>query len=160
MPSTDDLHGLPMEQLVELIRTRYHSPLREELRRLEELAERVNRAHGEEDASLARLQEAVGTLKSVLEPQLEKKEQVFFPMVLRGRGYDARIAIDRMQDEQERMTDLLSDIRTLTHDFTLPSGACRNWTALWNGLSELDRQLHEYVQLESEELFPRAMDEG
>jgi regulator of cell morphogenesis and NO signaling len=46
-------------------------------------------------------------------------------------------------------------IRQLTRDLTLPVGACRKWTALYDGLGTFIEDLEEHMRLENDVLFPR-----
>ena len=48
-------------------------------------------------------------------------------------------------------------LRTLTRDFAPPEGACNTFRALFAGLEELERDLHEHVHIENNILFPRAL---
>ncbi|PKP84643.1 MAG: hypothetical protein CVT80_06970, partial [Alphaproteobacteria bacterium HGW-Alphaproteobacteria-2] len=49
----------------------------------------------------------------------------------------------------------VAEIRRLTHDLTLPEGACRTWTALYEGLAEFITDLNAHIRLENEVLFPQ-----
>ncbi|HJM11436.1 MAG TPA: hemerythrin domain-containing protein, partial [Candidatus Marinimicrobia bacterium] len=51
----------------------------------------------------------------------------------------------------------LQKIRELTDNFTVPEGACNTWRALWHGLENLEKDLHQHIHLENNIFFPRAL---
>ena len=65
-----------------------------------------------------------------------------------------------MHVEHEEVGALLRQIRALTDDFTAPDGACGTWRALWQGLADLEADLHEHIHLENNILFPKALHDG
>ena len=46
-------------------------------------------------------------------------------------------------------------LEALTHDFTLPDGACRSWQALYAAARKLADDLVEHIHTENNMLFPR-----
>ena len=150
--------AVPLGELVDHLLVRYHEPLDAELPRLGQLWEKVCRVHGETDptmfAELGRLWQA---LRDDLEPHMAKEEQILFPWIRRGQGASADGPIAVMEEEHERVGEILTEIRAITHDYQLPPGACRSYTALWQGLEALEADLHEHIHLENHVLFPRAL---
>lgn len=149
----------PVGDLIDYILNRYHAGLREELPRLESMARKVARVHGEKDPErLQRLVQAVLELKAELELHMLKEEQILFPMIREGEGTGADGPIAVMMREHETAGELLQLIRVLTNDYTVPAEACNTWRALWLGLEALEADLHEHIHLENNILFPRALD--
>ncbi|MDA1193900.1 MAG: iron-sulfur cluster repair di-iron protein [Planctomycetota bacterium] len=159
--TNDDVAGwgdAPLDALIEHILRVYHRPLDEELPRLEAMAQKVHRVHGEKDPErLGGLSAAVSALKAELEPHMMKEEQILFPMILAGQGAMAGGPVHVMEIEHEEAGALLRTIRELTNDFEVPAAACNTWRALWHGLADLERSLHEHIHLENNILFPRAL---
>ncbi len=152
----------PIPQLIDYILRVYHRPFDEEFPRLHALATKVARVHGDKPAG-AKLEEieAVYTnLMNELVPHFEKEEQILFPMILRGQGAMAVGPIHVMRMEHESAGEALRRLRTLTGDYQVPEEACGSWRALWNGLEDLERSLHEHIHLENNVLFPRVLEEG
>jgi regulator of cell morphogenesis and NO signaling len=148
----------PVEELITHILKTYHRPLDEDLPRLEQLARKVAARHGDKaPETLPALLETFLALKAELEPHMRKEEQVLFPMILAGRGPQTGGPVACMQAEHDHAGALLLRLRTLTSDYALPAQACRSWTALWEGLEALERELHEHIHLENNVLFPRAL---
>lgn len=148
----------PLGALLDHILSAYHEPLKEELPRLEAMARKVNRVHGEKDPE--RLQGLLDTylaLKADLDPHLVKEEQILFPMIRGGQGAMAAGPIEVMEHEHETVGAMLRRIRELADDYVVPEAACNTWRALWVGLADLERALHEHIHLENNVLHPRAL---
>ena len=142
-------------EMTTYIETRYHQTHRAQLPDLAALALKVERVHGDRpDAPVglgALLQRLIGTL----EVHMKKEELILFPAIRRGGGpgIENPIAVMRA-DHDDHQTEVV-EIRRLTHDLTLPEGACRSWTALYDGLGEFLRDLDTHIRLENDVLFPR-----
>jgi len=149
----------PLSDLIEHILITYHRPLAEELPRLEEMARKVVRVHGNKDPEMfAELLSVYRGLKAELEQHMTKEEQVLFPMIKEGHGDMAVAPISVMEAEHLSAGNALRRLRELTHDYELPGGACNTWRALWHGLAALEASLHEHIHLENNILFPRALE--
>lgn len=148
----------PLDVVIDHILSAYHEPLKEELPRLEAMARKVNRVHGEKDPErLQGLLDAFLSLKADLDQHLPKEEQILFPMIRSGQGALAAGPIQVMEHEHETVGDTLRRLRELTNDYTVPAEACNTWRALWMGLADLERALHEHIHLENNVLHPRAL---
>ncbi|GMU67180.1 MAG: iron-sulfur cluster repair di-iron protein [Acidobacteriota bacterium] len=149
-------HEAPLAELVVHIVERYHDPLREELPRLEAMARRVFRVHGDKDPErLGALLESFLRLKSELDQHLHEEEESLFPSLLNAAaGQPSQVG--SFVDDHTRVGQELHQIRELTDGFRVPEGACNTWNALWHGLAALEADLHEHIHLENNVLFPRA----
>jgi regulator of cell morphogenesis and NO signaling len=63
-----------------------------------------------------------------------------------------------MTQEHDAAGTLLSEIRTLSGNFTTPPGACPTFRAFYDGLKEFEHDLHQHIHLENNILFPRAIE--
>ncbi|QQR74082.1 MAG: iron-sulfur cluster repair di-iron protein [Holophagales bacterium] len=146
----------PLAELVAHIVERYHEPLREELPRLESMARKVFRVHGDKDPErLGALLESFLRLKGELDQHLTEEEQSLFPALLRAAS-DGTSDVQAFVDDHTRVGQELHRIRELTDEFRVPAGACNTWNALWHGLAALETDLHEHIHLENNVLFRRA----
>jgi regulator of cell morphogenesis and NO signaling len=154
-----------LTELADHIVATYHDRLREELPRLEDLAGRVRRAHGAKAPRLlGRLEAIVLELSTDLHAHMRKEELVLFPAI---RAIDAKEFVPRaipisapivaMEQEHESAGALLAELRTITNGFTLPDWACVTVRALYDGLAELERDMHVHVHLENNVLFPGTL---
>lgn len=145
----------PLDELVRHLLSAYHAPLREELPRLEAMARKVARVHGDrEPVRLPALLAAYLALQSDLAQHLDREESELFPLILE-RGAEAGGAVASFHDDHTGVGRLLVEIRDLTDDFQTPDGACNTWIALWRGLEALETELHHHIHLENNVLFPR-----
>ena len=153
----------PLRALTEHIVSTYHERLREELPRLETMATRVARVHGPKaPAVLDRIESVVHELSADLTAHMRKEEAVLFPAIRAledGRGTTCPVAQAArvMETEHDRAGELLADLRKTTKSYTPPDWACATARALYQGLAELESEMHVHVHLENNILFPRAL---
>lgn len=150
----------PLAALLDHIVARYHRPLDEDLPRLEQLARKVARVHGEHHPELKPLLAVYLELARDLEPHMMKEEQVLFPAIRAGNGGGVQDPIAVMRMEHEDVGALLAQIHELTGGFEVPDDACASFRALWQGLAGLEQSLHEHIHLENNILFSRALRGG
>jgi regulator of cell morphogenesis and NO signaling len=157
--SLENWKNAPLPDLIKHIVSAYHEPLREELPRLEFMARKVLRVHGDKMPEvLPDLVSTVLSLRADLEDHMVTEEQVLFPMILDGSDPAARTPINQLEEEHAAAGDALRHLRELTSDYQPPEGACNTWRALWFGLAELEVAMHKHIHLENNILFPRWMD--
>lgn len=144
------------QELVEHIIAAYHEPLREELPRLESMARKVARVHGEKQpGTLDELSRVVTELRGELERHMQEEERDLFPGIAdHGVGEETRL--ESLEHDHSEAGAALERVRRLTDDYRLPAEACATWAGLWLGLEELERTMHEHIHLENNILFPRA----
>ena len=152
----------PLSALTEHIVTAYHQPLREEVPRLQAMATRVARVHGDKAPYLARIEAIVAELSTDLLAHMSKEELVLFPAIRASEvngGQPSRIAapIAVMEHEHDHAGALLAELRSLTDGYQVPEWGCATVRALYHGLAELEASMHVHVHLENNLLFPRAL---
>jgi regulator of cell morphogenesis and NO signaling len=148
----------PLGDLIDHILSVYHEGLREELPRLEGMLRKVRRVHGHIDPDMFdKLLETYLGLKEELDAHMLKEEQILFPMIRSGHGHAAQGPVSVMEHEHESAGAALKRMRVLTGEYSVPDYACNTWRALWVGLEDLERALHEHIHLENNILFPRAL---
>jgi regulator of cell morphogenesis and NO signaling len=147
----------PLDELIDHILSAYHVPLKEELPRLEEMMRKVHRVHGSKDQErFDALLRAVVAIKADIDDHLPKEEEILFPAIKAGQGPLATAPMHVMEMDHETLGGMLRKVRELTGDYKVPEGACNTWRALWVGLEDLERSLHEHIHLENNILHPRA----
>ena len=148
----------PLDELIDHILAVYHEPLKEELPRLQQMAERVEYVHGEKmPLVLPEIAKVVIALRAELEQHMQKEEQILFPLVKQGEKVMIDCPIKVMEQEHESADAALQRLRELTNNYQVPVGACNTWSALWHGLAALEQDLHQHIHLENNILFPRAL---
>ena len=158
-----DWNTAPLHDLIEHIVATYHEPLREEMPRLEAMAVRVARVHGQKAPRLLdRIEHIVGELSADLTEHMRKEELVLFPAIRDiEKGASSRVPLDApirvMEWEHDRAGELLAELRSLTDGYVPPEWACATARALYQGLAELEASMHVHVHLENNILFPRTL---
>jgi regulator of cell morphogenesis and NO signaling len=161
----------PLGTLIDHILAHYHVDLKNELPRLQALAEKVATVHGAHHPdTLPVLHDTFRSLKAELDSHMEKEEHVLFPYVreletaARGLRPSFTIplglaggAIGVMEREHDVAGLALKTIRRLTDGFSPPDDACGSFRALYAGLEIFEADLHRHIHLENNILFPRAM---
>lgn len=144
------------ERLIGHILQRYHDMHREQLPELIRLAARVEQVHGSRPECPNGLTELLIAMQQELESHMQKEEQILFPMLSRGHGVRAGGPIAVMRMEHDQHGEALQRLMDLTHDITLPQGACTTWRALYLGLRTFREDLMEHIHLENNILFENA----
>lgn len=160
-----------MTELVNHIKRTHHSYMKQELPRLDRLLARVQDAHSEKHAQmLGRVRQVFAGLKMEIEMHLMKEEQVLFPYLRQVEAYrdgegaapqlhcvSVRNPVTQMKQEHENAAHALERMREITRDYDLPEDACESFRALYEGLEELEDDLHQHIHLENNILFPAAL---
>lgn len=136
---------------------RYHEDLRVRMPELCLLAEKVEKAHAGAKELPPGLALLLNEMMNELFSHMDKEEQVLFPLIERGQLNFVKAPINRMEFEHEQHGENLQRLRTLTNNFTPPENACVTWKALYQGLSALEGELMDHINLENNVLFPRAL---
>lgn len=149
----------PLADVIAEIVNRHHAFIRTETPRLQALAAKVAKRHGAAHPELAYIEEAFTTLANELSTHMFEEERTVFPSIESVNG-DALPpdAIATMVAEHEDAGELLAKMRDLSNNFQLPEGACNSFRALYQGLEEFERDLHQHVHLENNILFARAIE--
>ena len=140
----------------------YHEPLREELPRLEAMADKVASVHGGGAPYLSRVNAIVRELSAELRSHMQKEEVVLFPAIeaLEQRTQAVmplNAPITVMEDEHEHAGAMLAELRAITKNYEMPEWGCGTFQALYRGLDELESTMHVHIHLENNILFPRTL---
>ncbi|UTP38453.1 hemerythrin domain-containing protein [Phenylobacterium sp. LH3H17] len=144
--------------LIAHILERYHETHRRDFPEAMALARKVEAAHAAEPECPRGLHDLLAVMFDDLESHQQREEQVLFPLILAGGSPMVRFPIARMMAEHLDVHEQLIRLRTLTHDFANPLGACDSWRALTRICRKLDADLREHMRLENEELFAPLLD--
>ena len=167
-----DWYAEPLGLLVDHIVQTHHAYLNQALPRLRHLLATVLKAHQAHHGSM--LQEAwrlFSSLDDELRSHLMKEERILFPYIVAieaaaRKGVTPSPAscgsvgnpIRQMEHEHDSAGRVLEALRQTTADYTLPADACPTFAALYDGLLQLEADLHQHIHLENNILFPRAQE--
>lgn len=157
---------MTMTELADHIQNTHHAYLREELPRLQQMANRVATVHGKHDARLVDVASVLNSFVDELASHMMKEEQILFPMIRHLDRTSGPISfhcgslanpIRMMEYEHESAGNGLERMRALTDDYTPPDWACNTYRATLAGLAQLEADMHVHVHKENNVLFPRAV---
>ena len=157
--------------LIAHIVEKHHSFVRRETPRLESLLAKVVSKHGPAHAELGQIQELFSATGQELATHMLKEEHILFPYIEKmeaagGQREDfpgacfgsVQAPIANMIADHEDAGALLSRMRQLSGGYVAPEGACPSYQALYRGLDDFERDLHQHIHLENNILFPRAIE--
>lgn len=172
-PAEDERHWMTssLAELSAYIVGQHHTYAKRELPRLAALAAKVQTRHGKVRPELHKVRELVDAMSSEMCTHMLKEEQVLFPRLkVVEEAAHAGVApppaffgalinpIRHMLSDHDDTGVLLKSLRSLTQGYRLPEGACMNYQALYQGLEELEKDVHQHIHLENNILFPRALE--
>lgn len=170
-----DWAKVTLGEVIDEVVDKHHAYVRNEIPRLNHLAEKVSSKHGPNHPELMQVRELWTALADELSMHMMKEEQVLFPYIIRmeeavlqGQPVlppmfgTVQNPIRMMMSEHDSAGDLLRKMHEATGDFAVPADACGSYRALYTGLLEFEADLHQHIHLENNILFPRsiAMEEG
>jgi len=161
---------LSLGRLVQHIVRVHHQCVRQELPRLAELARKLAAKRGDRAPELHTVADLIEKLHEEMHAHIQKEEQVLFPFISQMNqesivAYPSAHAcftsvvhpIFKMEQEHESAENIVAELICLTNHFEPPSWACATHIALFSGLREFESDLKQHVHLESDVLFPRAI---
>jgi regulator of cell morphogenesis and NO signaling len=156
-------------KLISYIVLKHHSFTRQELERIENLLLKVCSVHGVRHPELINIQATFSSLKEELIPHMYKEENVLFPYINRmEEAMSKKLSFNLppfgtvhnplrvMMYEHDRAGELLSKIRELSGNYSVPEDGCISFKTLYQALEGLELDLHQHIHLENNILFPRA----
>ena len=163
MPFTD----MTETQLVNHILTTHHYYVKKMMPVIAGHLEKVANKHGDSFPFMVRIQELFGIIHKEMDAHMKKEERILFPRILeieknsrREKMFPADYIsgpIAMMEHEHENAGDILFEIRSLTNQYTVLSGACTTFRLSLSELKEFEDDLHMHVHLENNILFPKAL---
>jgi regulator of cell morphogenesis and NO signaling len=167
---TVDLQKATANELIGYILDKHHVFTKEEMARLEPLADKVVGAHGANHSELLALRDLMRQLFEDLRPHMFKEEQLLFPFIIalenaREQNRPAPFApfgtvnnpVRMMLAEHDTAGDLLREMRKVSSDYALPADACISFKTFYEALEAFEQDLHQHIHLENNLLFPKAI---
>ncbi len=166
----DWLQEESVDAIIDHILDIYHVPLKPELTRLGNLMNKVATHHGPRHLELKQMQPIAVALFDELQMHLVKEETILFPYMrdIYAKWMDDSVPdpeahcgsvanpIRVMEQEHEHAGDALKALRELSNDYTVPEDGCNSYKALYQGLDQLEHDLHRHIHLENYVLHPLA----
>lgn len=149
--------------LIEYIVNKHHEYLRENLPELNNLVEKIFRAHGARHGEeLAKVKKLFAELSVELLQHIDKEEQLVFPLIIKydqvpsADVYNAasRIILE-LEEEHVKAGDILKDLRKATSQYAVPKDGCTTFAITYRKLKELESDIFSHIHLENNVLIPR-----
>ncbi len=158
------------DSLAQYIVNTHHSYVRSAILQITEHLEKVINAHGDKYVYLTELQNAFNFIAEDLTNHMMKEERVLFPLIhylsetkkfnerpKTGGFGTIKNPIRMMETEHAAAGDVLSKMRGLTDNYSLPQDACTTFKVTYEELREFESDLHKHIHLENNILFPKAI---
>jgi len=149
----------------------HHNYVRESIPFLTEISQKVARVHGDRHPELRKVAEVFAAVAKDLSLHITKEESILFPYIkemvaAKKAGSSLPVSmfggvvnpINVMEMEHEGAGEDLSELRSLTNNYELPEDACTSYKILFQKLEEFESDLFQHVHLESNILFPKALE--
>lgn len=166
-----NLSKLKLTDVIDYIVSKHHVFTKNEIQRLDALITKVCDAHSEKHPEILKLNILFQHLCEDLIPHLMKEEQVLFPYIYKlDEALEKSSSPQRppfgtvnnpvrmMMMEHDKAGDILLKMRHTTNNYLIPADVCNSFRALYYGLEEFERDLHQHIHLENNILFPRAIE--
>jgi regulator of cell morphogenesis and NO signaling len=168
--ATVDFQRLSVAELVQYILDKHHVYTRDEMQRLEALADKVVAAHGTNHAELLGVRDLLAQMFAELKGHMFKEEQILFPFIVEleqsvSQQRPVPFApfgtvnnpISMMMSEHDNVGEILRDLRKLSSDYQTPEDACMSYKTFYEALEAFELDLHQHIHLENNLLFPKAV---
>lgn len=161
-----DADAMSLTELADHIEQTHHAYLRAELPRLGAMTQKVFEVHGDADPRLGEVRRAFMGLHQELSSHMMKEEQILFPMIRQLETatnvpafHCGSIAnpIRQMESEHDMAGAALAAMEHATDGYQPPDWACNTYRAMLDGLTQLQRDLHQHIHKENNVLFPKAI---
>ncbi len=158
--------AMALAELCDHIQQTHHAYLLEELPRLDFMTRKVAAVHGEHEPRLLELRQTFEIFNGEMTTHTKEEDEIIFPAIRQleaatnGRPAASphlRTTLTRLEREHDSAGAALEQFRTLTDNFTPPEWACNTFRALYDGLAQLEKNMHQHVHKENNVLFPRAL---
>ena len=165
-----DFNNIKLYQLAEYIVYTHHSYIKKEMPQILSYLEKVSTKHGKRYNELYKISELFVDLSNELTHHMHSEETILFPRIkqLEQNGFEPipfdithyqylELPIIDMEDDDEDADITMAKIKRLTNNYTPPADACTTFKLLYSSLHAFEIDLHQYVHLENNILFPKAL---
>ena len=148
-----DWTAVSAAELIQHIVSVHHDYLWREMPQLSALATKVARVHGANHPELKEIATIYQQLVAELTDHLLTEELEQFPAIADGSGW-SREAVEELIGEHDAAGELLTQLRQLSYEYTVPSDGCASYRLLYQELEALESDLHLHIHKENNILFP------
>ena len=150
-------------EIIKHITKEHHSYLKEELPEIESRVYKILRVHYEDAGQvLTEVHRLFGRLNNILELLFVKKQMSTFPNII---DYERKPSselleavlkdIEGMEKNYDEIIQILSELRKLTDDYTVPPSGCPTFDTTYEKLEGLESSILENMKLEKDIMYNR-----
>lgn len=161
-----NLDAMTLSELCDHIETVHHGYLREELPRLDFMTRKVAAVHGDHEPRLLEVRRVFETFHAEITSHTKEEDEQIFPAIRRletasgdkpAAASTLKDSLAKLESEHDSAGAALARFQALTDRYSPPEWACNTFRALYDGLAELEKNMHQHVHKENNVLFPRAL---
>lgn len=161
--------AMGLAELCDHIEFVHHGYLKEELPRLDFMTRKVAAVHGDHEPRLLEVRRVFETFNAAMTTHTQEEDETVFPAIRQleaANGDKARAAsglkatLAKLESEHDSAGAALEQFKALTDSYAPPDWACNTFRALYDGLAQLEKNMHQHVHKENNVLFPRALTIG
>lgn len=161
-----DPDTLTLTALCDHIERVHHGYLREELPRLDFMTRKVAATHGDAEPRLLDVRRVFETFSEKISAHTTEENEQVFPAIRKLEGADGNKAektfalkkeFEKLEAEHLSTGEALAQFNQLTDGYTPPEWACNTMRALYDGLRQMEKDMHQHIHEENNVLFPRAL---
>lgn len=158
--------AMGLSELCDHIERVHHDYLREELPRLDFMTRKVAAVHGADETRLLEVRAIFEAFSEKMTSHTKEEEEFVFPKIRQlenARQGKTEVAsglkdiLSRLESEHDGAGAALTRFRELTDNYTPPEWACNTFRALYDGLLQLEKNMHQHVHKENNVLFIKAL---
>jgi regulator of cell morphogenesis and NO signaling len=156
-----------VDELISYILEHHHTYIKKAIPTIKNHLQEVNAQDGQKFPNLGKVQSMFNQVTEALIAHEEREERILFPSIknifstdkqVEGKGNLAAAPIDKtigtMEDQHEKVANLMFEIRAITNHYTAPENASIMHKACLAELKTFEEDLHQHVHLENNILFP------
>jgi regulator of cell morphogenesis and NO signaling len=171
LPNTLQYNQWKVDFLIEYIINVHHEYVKQSIPALEESLLSFINGHLKQHPELSEVQQIFQELVQLVLRNNQQEEEIIFPYIkLIANAYNRkesygglfvktlRKPLSNLEAENNKISSLLNQLRSLTHNYVFPENTCTNHRVVFHKLREFDNDLVQHKHLENNILFPKAVE--
>lgn len=165
-----DFNSWELDLLADYIEKTHHRYVVTKIEEIKPYLNKVTRVHGEHNPELKEIEILFNQSAQELSQHLQKEEMILFPFIrnmVNSKMEEKPLffphfgtvenPIAMMKHEHQNEGERFEKIAELSNNYTPPSHACNTYRVTFALLKEFEDNLHQYIHLENNILFPKAI---
>ena len=157
---------MPLSLLADYIVGTHHTYVKFNAPQIYSYLAKVAAKHGDRFPFMKEVAQLFSEIQADMAQHMLKEERILFPRIKQLEEDGALNVpleyytgpINVMEEEHDLAGSLMSRIRELTNNYTVPEAACTTFRLSLASLQAFEADLHQHVHLENYILFPKAIE--